>query len=110
MKGKGIQPQAWAPFAEGANDIFNNPTLVEIGEKYGKSPAQVILRWQMQEGIVAIPKSVRRERMEQNFDIFDFALTVEDMASVKTLNTDQSLIFDPRKVEHVEGLLTRFNL
>ena len=64
----------------------------------------------MQEGVVAIPKSVRRERMEHNFDIFDFALTVEDMASVKTLNTDQSLIFDPRKVEHVEGLLTRFNL
>ena len=52
MKGKGIQPQAWAPFAEGANDIFNSPILVEIGEKYGKSPAQVILRWQMQEGIV----------------------------------------------------------
>ena len=110
MKGKGIQPQAWAPFAEGANDTFNNPTLVEIGEKYGKSPAQVILRWQMQEGIVAIPKSVRRERMEQNFDIFDFELSAEDIASVKTLNTDQSLIFDPRKVEHVEGLLTRFNL
>lgn len=99
-----------APFAEGANDIFNNPILVEIGEKYGKSPAQVILRWQMQEGIVAIPKSVRRERMEQNFDIFDFELSAEDIASVKTLNTDQSLIFDPRKVEHVEGLLTHFNL
>ena len=110
MKGKGIQPQAWASFAEGANDIFNSPILVEIGEKYGKSPAQVILRWQMQEGIVAIPKSVRRERMEQNFDIFDFELSAEDIASVKTLNTDQSLIFDPRKVEHVEGLLTRFNL
>ena len=93
-----------------ANDIFNNPILVEIGEKYGKSPAQVILRWQMQEGIVAIPKSVRRERMEQNFDIFDFELSAEDIASVKTLNTDQSLIFDPRKVEHVEGLLTHFNI
>ena len=64
----------------------------------------------MQEGIVAIPKSVRRERMEQNLDIFDFELSAEDIASVKTLNTDQSLIFDPRKVEHVEGLLTRFNL
>lgn len=64
----------------------------------------------MQEGIVTIPKSVRRERMEQNLDIFDFELSIEDIASVKTLNTDQSLIFDPRKVEHVEGLLTRFNL
>ena len=64
----------------------------------------------MQEGIIAIPKSVRRECMEQNFDIFDFELSAEDIASVKTLNTDQSLIFDHRKVEHVEGLLTHFNL
>ena len=72
MKGKGIQPQAWAPFAEGANDIFSNPILVEIGEKYSKSPAQVILRWQMQEGVVAIPKSVRQERMEQKLGYLRF--------------------------------------
>ena len=105
MKKLGVQPEAWAPFAEGANGIFTNPVLVEIGEKYGKSPAQVILRWQIQEGIVTIPKSVRRERMEQNFDIFDFELSTEDMAAIEALDNTQSPIFDHNDVNSIEGFL-----
>ena len=82
MKEFGIQPEAWGPFAEGKHGIFTHPVLTAIGEKYGKSAAQVALRWNVQRGVVVIPKSTHRERMEQNIDIWDFALTDDDMAEI----------------------------
>ncbi|WP_298014731.1 aldo/keto reductase [uncultured Megasphaera sp.] len=94
MKEIGIQHQAWAPFAEGNNDIFRNPLIQKIGEKYGKTVGQVMLRWLLQRDIVAIPKSVRKERMQENFDVFDFELTSEDMEALRTLDTGKSTIYD----------------
>lgn len=108
MKTKDIQPEAWVPFAEGVNGIFTNPVLAGIGEKYGKSPAQVILRWQVQEGIVIIPKSVRRERMKQNFDILDFELNDEGMAAVETINNTQRPVFDHNNIKNIEGFFTNW--
>ncbi|MFB9120836.1 aldo/keto reductase [Bergeyella porcorum] len=102
MKQKGVQPQAWAPFAEGKNDIFSNPILSEIGKKYGKSVGQVILRWSIQRGVVALAKSVRKERMAENINVFDFELSAEDMAKIATLDTGKSHIinhYDPNVVE-----------
>lgn len=102
MKKYGVQHEAWAPFGEGRGGMFEEPLLVEIGKKYGKTAAQVILRWDMQRNIVAIPKSTHIERMEQNFDIFDFELSEEDMAKIATLNKKQSSFFshyDPKMVE-----------
>lgn len=96
LRENGVQIQAWAPFAEGRNDMFTNEVLRGIGEKHGKSVAQVILRWQIQRGVATIPKSVRRERMEENFDVFDFALDAEDMAAIAALDTKTSLFFDHR--------------
>ena len=107
MKSKGVQMQSWAPFAEGHNDLFHDPTLTAIGEKYGKSVAQVVLRWQFQRGIVCIPKSTKKERMEQNFNVFGFALTDEDMAAIAALDTNTSSFFDhrdPAVVEMLSGL------
>ena len=107
MKSKGVQMQSWAPFAEGHNDLFHDPTLTAIGEKYGKSVAQVVLRWQLQRGIVCIPKSTKKERMEQNFNVFGFALTDEDMAAIAALDTNTSSFFDhrdPAVVEMLSGL------
>ena len=80
----------------GHNDLFHNPTLTAIGEKYGKSVAQVVLRWQLQRGIVCIPKSTRRERMEQNFNVFDFILSEEDMDAIAALDSGVSSFFDHR--------------
>jgi len=94
MKEIGIQHEAWAPFAEGNNDIFRNPLIQKIGEKYGKTVGQVMLRWLLQRDIVAIPKSVRKERMQENFDVFDFELTSEDMEALRTLDTGKSTIYD----------------
>ncbi|WP_315583137.1 aldo/keto reductase [Actinomyces viscosus] len=94
----GVVHEAWAPFAEGQNNIFANPVLTEIGEKYGKKPGQVILRALMQKGVVVIPKSVRRERMEENFDVFDFELGPQDMAAFTALD-DGSL---PRIFDHYD--------
>lgn len=97
-----IQLEAWAPFGEGRKGLFDNPILKEIGMKYGKTVAQVILRWHIQRGIVAIPKSVHKERMKENFNVFDFTLSEEDMASVKALDTATSSFFshqDPAMVE-----------
>lgn len=102
MKQKGVQPQAWAPFAEGKNDIFSNPILSEIGKKYGKSVGQVILRWSIQRGVVALAKSVRKERMAENINVFDFELSAEDMTKIATLDTGKSFIinhYDPNVVE-----------
>lgn len=102
MEKYGVQHEAWAPFGEGRGGMFEEPLLVEIGKKYGKTAAQVILRWDIQRNIVAIPKSTHIERMEQNFDIFDFELSEEDMAKIATLDKKQSSFFshyDPKMVE-----------
>lgn len=94
LQQQGIQHEAWAPFAEGQNDIFNNPVLKKIAEKHGKSVGQVILRWLNQRNIVVIPKTVRRERMIENFNIFDFTMTEEEMKRIATLDSGKSPIYD----------------
>lgn len=110
MKSKGVQMQSWAPFAEGHNDLFHNETLAAIGARYGKSVAQVVLRWQLQRGIVCIPKSVKKERMQQNFDVFDFTLSEKDMAAIAAMDTGVSSFFDhrdPAVVEMLAGLVRK---
>ncbi|MDU4882413.1 aldo/keto reductase [Clostridium sp.] len=97
-----VQIEAWAPFGEGRNDMFNNPTLKKIADKYEKSVAQVILRWLTQRGVVALAKSVNLNRMQENFNIFDFKLSDEDMDTMKNLDTKNSLFFnhqDPNTVD-----------
>ena len=96
MRERGVQIESWGPFAEGKNNIFNDPTLTEIGAGYGKSPAQVVLRWLVQREVVVIPKTVRRERMEQNIDVFDFELSDADMARIAAMDSDTSSFFDHR--------------
>jgi diketogulonate reductase-like aldo/keto reductase len=99
-----VQIESWGPFAEGKNNIFHNELLLSIGKKYNKSIAQVILRWLTQRGVVAIPKSVRKERMEENFNIFDFKLSEKDMNEIKQLDTKASLFFDHRDPAMVKWL------
>jgi len=99
-----VQIESWGPFAEGKNNIFHNELLLTIGKKYNKTIAQVILRWLIQRGVVAIPKSVRKERMEENFNIFDFKLSAEDMEAVKTLDTKTTSFFDHRDPAMVKWL------
>ena len=100
MRERGVQIESWGPFAEGKNDLFTDPLLSAIAEEHGKSVAQVVLRWLIQRDVVVIPKSVRPERMAQNFDIFDFALTDEQMARIATLDTgDQPVLRPPRSRE-----------
>jgi 2,5-diketo-D-gluconate reductase A len=99
-----VQIESWGPFAEGKNNIFQNELLASIGSKYNKTIAQVILRWLTQRGIVAIPKSVRKERMEENFNIFDFDLSSADMEAIKTLDTKTSSFFDHRDPAMVKFL------
>lgn len=94
MKEFGTHMMAWAPLAEGRNNFFTNPVLEKISNKYGKSVAQVALRWLIQRDVIIIPKSVHVERMQQNLDIFDFELSQEDMAAIAALDTKQSLFFD----------------
>lgn len=103
----GVQAEAWAPFAEGRNHIFENPTLAALARKHEKSVAQVILRWLVQRGIVVLAKTVRRERMEQNLDVLGFELSVEDLAAIATLDTGTSSFFDHRDPEKVKWLSTR---
>lgn len=103
----GVQLEAWAPFAEGKKGIFTNETLMGIGEKYNKSVGQVILRWLVQRGIVPLAKTVRKERMLENIDIFDFQLSEEDMKTITNMNKDMSSFFshyDPATVEMICGL------
>ena len=88
-----VQIEAWAPFGEGRGNMFQNPVLNEIGKKYGKSAAQVILRWHLQRGVVVIPKSTHIERMQENLNVFDFALSAEDMARIAALDTKVSASF-----------------
>ena len=100
----GIQLESWGPFAEGKNDFFTNPILTTIGAKYGKSAAQVGLRYLIQRGIVVIPKTVHQERMRQNFDVFDFNLSDEDMAEILTLDQGESLFINHYNPETVKSL------
>ena len=102
MEEFGTRVMAWAPLAEGRNGFFTNPVLEAIGRKYGKSVAQVALRWLVQRGVIIIPKSVHVERMEQNLDLFDFSLTDEDMAQIAGLDTGRSLFFDHHDPEVVK--------
>lgn len=102
-----VQQEAWGPFAEGKNGLFSNDVLAGIGAKHGKSIAQVVLRWLNQRGIVAIPKSVRKERMAENFAIFDFELDGDDVAKIATLDQKASSFFDHRDPEKVRWLGTR---
>ncbi|WP_345757706.1 aldo/keto reductase [Ligilactobacillus salivarius] len=99
-----VRVEAWAPFAEGKHNIFQNEVLAEIGQKYGKANGQVILRWLMQRGIVVIPKSVHKNRMEENFDVFDFELSDEDMQTIAKLDKDESQFFDHRDPETIEQI------
>lgn len=108
MEEKGVQMESWAPFAEGRGNLFGNPVLKGIGEKYGKSVAQVVLRWQIQRGIVCIPKSVKKERMEQNIQVFDFELSDADMELIAALDTNCSAFFDhrdPAVIDMLAGLV-----
>ncbi|MCL9638781.1 aldo/keto reductase [Lactococcus lactis] len=103
-----VQLEAWAPFAEGKNGIFKNEILLAVGKKYGKSPAQVILRWLYERGIVSLAKSVKKDRMKQNIDIFNFSLTSEDKEQIGTLQTSGSQFFDhddPKTVDFFEKLV-----
>ena len=104
LKENNIQIESWGPFAEGKNNIFHNEVLSSIAAKHGKTVAQVILRWLTQREVVVIPKSVRKERMEENFDIFDFDLDASDMESIATLETGESLFFDHRDPAMVKSL------
>lgn len=102
MKELGVQPQAWAPFAEGLKGMFTEPVLAEIAKKHGKTVAQVILRWNVQQGVIVIPKSVHRERMEENHNIWDFSLDEEDMAAIATLDKNCPSMLDTRKISEVK--------
>ena len=106
MRDYEVTPEAWGPFAEGKHGIFSHPVLTEIGAKYGKTAAQVALRWNIQRGVVVIPKSTHRERMEQNFDVWNFELTDEDISKIAPLDIGHSEIvdhFDPNFVRALHG-------
>ncbi|MDD2582398.1 MAG: aldo/keto reductase [Desulfuromonadaceae bacterium] len=107
LQGNGVQIESWGPFAEGKNDLFSNELLTAIGSTYDKSVAQVVLRWLTQRGVVVIPKSVNKERIVQNFNIFDFELSPEDMATIATLDRGESSFFDHRDPEMVKWIGTR---
>ena len=104
MKQYGVQPEAWGPFAEGNHGIFTHPVLTGIGSKYGKSAAQVALRWNVRRGVVVIPKSVHKDRMEQNLDIWDFTLSDEDMAKIAAMDIGHSEIVDHSDPKFVQML------
>lgn len=104
MQDNGVHIMSWGPFAEGKNNMFTNEVLISIGKEHNKSVAQVVLRWLIQRDVVVIPKSVRRERMDENFNVFDFELTAEDMQQIKTLDKGASLFFDHRDPAMVKSL------
>jgi 2,5-diketo-D-gluconate reductase A len=110
MQENNVQIESWGPFAEGKNNIFHNKLLLSIGNKYNKSIAQVIIRWLTQRGVIAIPKSVRKERIQENFNSLDFQLSNEDMEAIKTLDTNASLFFDHRDPAMVKWLGERKNV
>jgi diketogulonate reductase-like aldo/keto reductase len=108
MKKYGVQHESWGPFAEGRKNMFDNQDLKTIGEKYGKSAAQVILRFLIQNGVVVIPKSTHKERMIENISVFDFALDADDMNIIIALDKGESAFFshyDPQTVEFLTGLV-----
>ena len=107
LRSEGVQIESWGPFAEGRNDLLSNPTLAAIGEPHGKSVAQVVLRWLIQRDVVVIPKTVSPERMAQNLDVFDFALTDDDMAAIAGLDTGSTQFFDHHDPEWVRRLSGR---
>ena len=107
MRDNGVQAEAWAPFAEGRNNLFRNEVLVEIGRKHGRSVGQVVLRWVVQRGIVTLAKSVRQERMEENLQVFDFALDEADMARIAQLETGESSFFSHRDPAMVKWMSER---
>jgi 2,5-diketo-D-gluconate reductase A len=107
LEEQNVQIQSWGPFAEGKNNLFQNEVLAAIGNKYDKSVAQVVLRWLTQRGVIAIPKSVRKERMAENFDIFDFELSAEDLQAIAGLDTKESQFFDHRDPNMVKWLSER---
>jgi 2,5-diketo-D-gluconate reductase A len=107
LKENGVQHESWAPFAEGKNDLFKSELLASIGKKYSKSIAQIVLRWLTQRGIIVIPKSVRKERMEENLNIFDFLLNSEDMQTIQTLDQNKSAFMDHRDPNVVKWLASR---
>ena len=103
-----IELEAWAPFGEGRKGIFENPTVLEIAKKYNKTAAQVMLRWNIQRGIIVIPKSTHIERMEENFNVFDFELSEEDMKTISEIDLKESLFFshqDPNTIEFFVNLV-----
>ena len=102
-----VQAEAWAPFAEGKNDLFHNPVLSGIAAQYNKSIGQVVLRWLVQRGVVALAKTVKRARMEENLDVFDFALTEQDIAAIATLETGTSSFFSHQDPAMVKWMATR---
>lgn len=104
-----VQPEAWAPFAEGLKGMFTEPVLQEIARKHGRTPAQVILRWNVQQGVIVIPKSVHRERMEENLAIWDFALDAEDMKKITALDQGVPSMLDTRKVSEVKRVYDYLN-
>lgn len=103
----GVQVEAWAPFAEGRHELFTNPVLAEIGAQYGKTVGQVVLRWLLQRGIVALAKTVRPERMAENIDIFDFKLSKEDTEKILKLDMKESAFFDHDAPQQVEWFMQR---
>lgn len=107
MRENGVQAEAWAPFAEGRNNLFQNEALVDIGRKHGRSVGQVVLRWVVQRGIVALAKSVRKERMEENLRVLDFALDEADMARISQLETGESSFFSHRDPARVKWMSER---
>jgi 2,5-diketo-D-gluconate reductase A len=104
MGERGVQLESWGPFAEGRNNLFSDPTLSQIGATHHKSVAQVVLRWLIQRQVAANPKSVRPERMAENFEVFDFQLTDEEMTSIAALDTGASLFFDHRDPQMVSRI------
>ena len=104
-----VQPEAWAPFAEGLKGMFTEPVLQEIAQKHGRTPAQVILRWNVQQGGIVIPKSVHKERMEENLSIWDFSLDPEDMARIAALDKGVPSMLDTRKVSEVKRVYDYLN-
>ena len=104
MQENGVQIESWGPFAEGRNNIFQNEILDSIANKYNKTTAQVILRWLIERDVVVIPKTVRKERMIENFSVFDFELSSDDMAHIAKLDTNESSFFDHRDPEMVKRL------
>ena len=109
MKELQVQPQAWAPFAEGLKGMFTEPVLQKIAQKHGKTPAQVILRWNVQQGVIVIPKSVHKERMKENLNIWDFALDGEDLEQIAALDKGCPSMLDTRKISEVKRVYDYLN-